>query len=529
MKNRILYILHFSLFINSMLLPTALVARDYYVSVSGNDTQAGTLDKPLKTIQRAADLARAGDRVYVRGGVYKGTVLLKHSGNAKDGYIVFRNYKNEKPVITRDDKNYKLETVKGEGVSYIKFQGFTLYKPIYEAIIFRDGGSHIEISNNEVYEQNADVPDGVRYGHAITVTTTKNRPMSHIIIKSNHIHHNHTGNTIGAGNYDEALTILGNVQYFQVTDNIVHDNDFIGIDIIGHQRGNFSVFGMNKNGLVSRNILYNNSKKRRYASALYVDGAINLIVEDNILYNNNGYGISVSQESKGSTTEHVIVRNNLVLNTYQDSIFFGATGGKVLHSVFVHNSVQNVIKERLVIFAKGEYNSFKNNYFGSINKNRRFFFDLNFLSKNWEINHNVYYTNSGFYAHIRRKSYHHFKIYKARSGFDKESLLIEHPQFKDERLNLKKNSPLKNSAKALTKTLCAGKGTIIRVKNSDFFTDGFGVKNGDEIFVGIQKVKILKVDYDKNEITVDKNISWKKGEGVGYIYKNIGYKGDISF
>ena len=505
------------------LLSQIAIAREFYVAVNGNDRYEGTLKRPFKTIQRAADLARAGDSVYVRGGIYKGIVRFRHSGNSKKGYIVFQNYKNEKPVITRDDKNYKVETVKGEGVSYIKFKGFILYKPIYEAIIFRDGGTHIEISNNEVYEQNADVPDGIRYGHAITVTTTKNRPMSHILIKANRVHNNHTGNSLGHGNYDEALTILGNVQYFKVVDNIVYDNDFIGIDIIGHQKGNFSVFGMNKNGLVSGNILYNNGKKRRYSSALYVDGAKNLIVENNILYDNFGYGIAISQESKGSTSEHVIVRNNVVLNTYQDSIFFGATGGKVIHSVFVHNSVENVIKERLVIFAKGEYNSFRNNYFGSTNKNRRFFFDLNFLPKNWDINYNAFYTNSGFYAHIRRRSYHNFKMYKSRSGFDKDSFMIKKSIFKNKKIDPKSNLPLLNKAGALSETLCEGKGKVIKVKNADFFTDGFGVKEGDDILVGREKVRILGVDYSKNEITVDRDITYKRGEKINYTNKNIGY------
>ena len=516
-----------NLFFYSLVATQILFARDYYVSTKGSDSNPGTLNEPFKTIQKAADIAIAGDRVYVREGTYTGTIRFKHSGSKEKGYIIFKNYKDEKPVITRKDTNYKTDTVRGDGVSYIKFEGFTLYKPIAQGIVFRDGGDHIEISDNEVYEQNAQVPDGQRIGHAITVTTTRDKPMTHIVIKGNNVHNNHTGNTDKGGNYDEALTILGNVQFFQVVDNKVYDNDFIGIDIIGHQKGNFSTFGMNKNGLVARNILHGNGKQKEYASSLYVDGALNLIVENNIIYDNHGYGLAVSQESEGSTTEHVIVRNNLILNSYEDGILFGATNGKVLHSVFVQNSVQNATKERLLMFGKGDNNTLLNNYFGSTNNNENFLFDINSLSYTWQTDNNAYYTTSGFYARIRNNSYRDFGSYQRGSGFDEKGFQTPDPKFKDKQLHLKKDSPLVDSGSFLTVTLNKGRSNVIKVKNADFFSDGFYVKKGDEIIVGKERVKVVKVDYNNNEITIDKTISWQNDTKISYLY--TGKKPDIGW
>ncbi len=510
----------------SIFTAQAIFARDYYVSTKGDDLNPGTLNAPFKTIQKAADVAIAGDTVYVRGGTYVGTVRFKHSGSKEKGYITFKNYKNEKLIITREDKNYKIDTVRGDGVSYIRFEGFTLYKPIAQGIVFRDGGSHIEILNNEVYEQNAQVPNGQRVGHAITVTTTRDKPMTHIIIKGNNVHDNHTGNTNKSGNYDEALTILGNVQFFQVVDNIVHDNDFIGIDIIGHQRGNFSTFGMNKNGLVARNILYGNGKKKEYAASLYVDGALNLIVEDNIIYDNHGYGLAISQESEGSTTEHVIVRDNLILNSYEDGVLFGATNGKVLHSVFVQNSIQNAKKERILMFGKGNQNSLLNNYFGSTNGNERFLFDINSIPYDWQMDFNAYYTTSSFYARIRNTSYYDFESYQ-KSGLDENGFQTNNPKFKDKQLHLKKDSPLVDSGAFLTKTVNSGRSNIIKVSNADFFTDGFFVRKGDKIKIANKSAKILKIDYQNNELTLDKTISFKKGDPVSYLY--AGKRPDIGW
>lgn len=55
-------------------------AATYYVATSGADTNAGTEGKPFRTIQKAADIAVAGDRVIVRAGVYNESVNVKNSG-----------------------------------------------------------------------------------------------------------------------------------------------------------------------------------------------------------------------------------------------------------------------------------------------------------------------------------------------------------------------------------------------------------------------------------------------------------------
>ncbi len=72
---------------------------------------------------------------------------------------------------------------------------------------------------------------------------------------------------------------------------------------------------------------------------------------------------------------------------------------------------------------------------------------------------------------------------------------------------------------ALTTAKSAGQGTVIQVEDALFFTDGYGLIPPDVIRVGPQRVKIVKVDYDKNAITLAGKIAWQKGAPVALDYK----------
>ena len=58
-------------------------AKNYYVAVEGNDRDPGREDQPFKTIQRAADVIKAGDVCYVGAGVYRESVRLAGSGSSR--------------------------------------------------------------------------------------------------------------------------------------------------------------------------------------------------------------------------------------------------------------------------------------------------------------------------------------------------------------------------------------------------------------------------------------------------------------
>jgi len=70
------------------------------VAVNGDDAAPGTLDRPLKTIQRAVDLAGPGDTITVRGGTYALTdnITITASGTASQP-ITLTTYQGERVVV----------------------------------------------------------------------------------------------------------------------------------------------------------------------------------------------------------------------------------------------------------------------------------------------------------------------------------------------------------------------------------------------------------------------------------------------
>src|SRR5262245_11317308 len=84
------------------LLPAFAWAATYYVATTGDNANPGTLAAPLRTIQKAAERARPGDRVLVRGGVYRETVRPAQSGTAA-APITFQPYNGEAVTITGAD------------------------------------------------------------------------------------------------------------------------------------------------------------------------------------------------------------------------------------------------------------------------------------------------------------------------------------------------------------------------------------------------------------------------------------------
>lgn len=97
--------------------PTVIpTPRVFYVSTSGDDKNAGSIEAPWASWQKAFLMAGPGDTVYIRGGVYKAKSLTNYgvSISAKKGLKAFPicifNYPNERPIldcssISRTDKN----------------------------------------------------------------------------------------------------------------------------------------------------------------------------------------------------------------------------------------------------------------------------------------------------------------------------------------------------------------------------------------------------------------------------------------
>ena len=85
----------------SLLLAIAITssAKEYHVSVNGNDTNDGSASKPFRTINHAAQLAVAGDVITVHAGTYRERIDPARGGESDAKRIVYRAASGEKVEI----------------------------------------------------------------------------------------------------------------------------------------------------------------------------------------------------------------------------------------------------------------------------------------------------------------------------------------------------------------------------------------------------------------------------------------------
>ena len=79
----------------------------FYVATNGDDSAAGTLAAPFRTIPKAISLATAGTLIYVRGGThpYSSTIRIERSG-ASGAPIRLEGYPGEQPVLDFSTQPY---------------------------------------------------------------------------------------------------------------------------------------------------------------------------------------------------------------------------------------------------------------------------------------------------------------------------------------------------------------------------------------------------------------------------------------
>lgn len=79
---------------------TAVVrAAEFHVSVKGDDSNPGKAKRPLRTIQRAADLAHPGDVITVHAGVYRERISPPRGGDSEERRIVYQAASGENVAI----------------------------------------------------------------------------------------------------------------------------------------------------------------------------------------------------------------------------------------------------------------------------------------------------------------------------------------------------------------------------------------------------------------------------------------------
>ncbi|MBL9145987.1 MAG: hypothetical protein JNM99_20065 [Verrucomicrobiaceae bacterium] len=358
-----------SALILSFALCTASLAMgaDRYVSPTGSASNPGTLAAPW-TMAKAASSAVAGDIVYVRGGTYTSTVSITVSGTATQP-IIFRNYPEETPVFdltgqTPPSNDSDAAIISILNRSHLIVQGFTLQnwrtsneKGLPEGILIagRNGSTctNIRLLNNTIrnIEQNNTVKGNFNANaHGIKVAGRSTTPVTDIIVEGNHL----SNLRLGAS---EALVINGNVTNFRVNNNVVHDCNNIGIDLIGFEGTLPSTLDRARDGVVSGNVVYNIDSSYnpaykgdfttgggdRAAGGIYVDGGTRIIIERNLVFGCN-FGVEVASEEDFGTgiADFITLRNNLLRHNQGAGLIMGGYNsgrGSTTNCTFINNTI----------------------------------------------------------------------------------------------------------------------------------------------------------------------------------------------
>jgi hypothetical protein len=323
----------------------------FYVAKTGDDSNPGTQTAPWRTMQHAADTVRAGSTVNVHGGIYEERVTIKSSGNATDGYVTFRSYPGETAVLDAEhlvpDGGSGILTIHNQ--SYVRIEGFEIRNyhtadrrltPL--GISVMGAGSHIELLKNNVHHieqtfNGRDAPGHGANGFGIAVYGTDAKtPISELVIDSNEVHHLKTGSS-------ESLVVNGNVTNFRITHNVVHDNNNIGIDVIGFERTAPAV-DQARDGVVRGNLVYNITSRGNPAygndensDGIYVDGGTRILIEQNVMHDVD-FGIELASEHKDRATSYIVARNNLIYHCHTAGVSIGGYAperGHTEHSTVV--------------------------------------------------------------------------------------------------------------------------------------------------------------------------------------------------
>ena len=421
-------------------------AANYYVSVTGNDTNSGTsTSSPWRHVQYAANHVQAGDTVNVLAGSYNETVNIPVSGSATAGYITFQNYAGQAAAVDGTGLSipggqYGLFNIASQ--SYIIIQGMEIrnYKTAKRNIVpvgvyISGAGSFIQLLNNHIHDivTSATGCNANALGIAVYGTMAP-ASLSNITISGNEINSLKTG-------CSETMSLDGNVDTFTVSNNLIHDNNNIGIDAIGFEGVSPDpAYDQARNGEITLNTVYNITSQGNpsypkgcwCSDGIYVDGGTNIIIERNLVHNVD-LGIEMASEHLGHDTSFVTARSNLIYFGNSAGISIGGyannVGGSdninIVNNSLLENDGKQTGSGEFQIQYHATSNLFENNIVYAGKQGLLLHDYTNSTASPATLDYNLYYSAGSATFVWQKNSYNGITAYQTASGEDDHSIYAD--------------------------------------------------------------------------------------------------------
>lgn len=531
----------------------ATSAKDYYVSPTGDDGKAGTsVAEALKTIGRAAKMARAGDVVNVAPGTYVGRIRPSASGTAESPITIRRHGDGEVVVTTSKETDggkweERFALKLGKGNNYF----------VIEGLVFRDAEAWIYIGDTAHHNTIKDCSfDGNRMYHGIYINSGSwNRIVGCKFLAALPFPPGWDG-TQKEPPLADYITIWRDSHYNLIEDCEFHAITHVAVAIMGHDPENTVTH------TIIRNCTFHNPKWKCVSFHA---------AEDTLVEGCRMYGLAASFFQYQA--RRAIVRKN-ILHHYRaatggnPSDYSGALWlrsvvneyggvddarlGRIYNNTFYHCQkpmaygprkwalpvCENVLKNN--IFVGGDYPLvLPKPFFANWTTQNANYFTRNIIlgKKPGEkiielvsVEDRTKYTLKEIDGAGRKLCKRDVFVDNIESDpmlmverYRRRSAILGPESMKREHFAPAPGSPCIDAGADLTTTTAAGQGRVVPVADPLYFCDGWGMIDGDRVILGQAGVaRVVKVNRIARTLTVDRDLTWQPGDAVNLAYSGQG-------
>ena len=255
-------------------VPSTPADCTYYVAPDGDDTGPGSAGQPWQTLEYAAEMARPGDVVCFREGIYPTDEIHLTTSGSGEAWITFTGLDGGQPVLDGRGSAGGILILE-QGTSYIRFSGFTLTGFTIWGITLAGDNHHVQLDHLDVGGGEA----GVHF-------------------------------TVGDSGSDPEY---GPVSDVVLAESVIHDSLYTAVDCTPGpcDRMTFRRLEISGAGLSTGESSFG-------ADGLAVERGEDILVEDCTVHDNGGDGIDLnSRDTAGYVSGIVVQRNQVYRNRLQ--------------------------------------------------------------------------------------------------------------------------------------------------------------------------------------------------------------------